>query len=99
LSSITKKGEIESASRPLMGFGELNDNMIKGLTLYLRYHEQGFIYVSICVSIYVLTHVSRNQIKEVILLNVKQSVKINNETSIHAMTINGFYSWLGTFAM
>jgi len=78
-----------------MGFGELNDNMIKGLTVCLRYHEQEFI----CVSIYVLTHVSRNQIKEVILLNVKQSVKINNETSIHAMTINGFYSWLGTFAM
>ena len=49
----------ESASRPLMGFGELNDNMIKGLIFYLRYHEQGFI----CVSIYVLTHVSRNQIK------------------------------------
>jgi hypothetical protein len=31
LSSITKKGEIESASRPLMDFGVLNDNLIKGL--------------------------------------------------------------------
>jgi len=46
-----------------MGFGELIDNMIKGLTLYLRYHEQGFIYVSICV----LTHISWNQIKESLL--------------------------------
>ena len=27
-----------------MGFGELNDNMIKGRMFYLRYHEQGFIY-------------------------------------------------------
>ena len=51
--------ESERASRSLMDFGELNDNMIKGLMFYLRYHEQEFI----CVSIYVLTHVSRNQIK------------------------------------
>jgi hypothetical protein len=29
LSSITKKGEIESASRPLVDFGVLNDNLIK----------------------------------------------------------------------
>jgi len=28
------KGEI--TSRPLMGFGELNDNMIKGLTYLLK---------------------------------------------------------------
>ena len=26
----------ESASRPLMGFGELNDNMIKGLMILLK---------------------------------------------------------------
>ena len=32
LSSITKKGEIERASRPLVGFGVLIDNTIKGLT-------------------------------------------------------------------
>ena len=31
LSSITKKGEIVSASSPLVGFGELNDNTVKGL--------------------------------------------------------------------
>jgi hypothetical protein len=31
LLSITKKGEIESASRPLVDFGVLNDNLIKGL--------------------------------------------------------------------
>ena len=69
-----QKGEIESASRPLMGFGELNDNMIEGLMFYLRYHEQGFICISICV----LTHVSRNQIKESSLLKVKHVV-IRNE--------------------
>ena len=62
--------ETKSASRPLMGFGELNDNMIKGLMFYLRYHEQGFI----CVSIYVLTHESRNQIKESLLGKVKHVV-------------------------
>jgi len=49
-----------------MGFGELNDNMIKRLMLYLRYHEQRFI----CV----LTHVSRNQIKERLLDKVKHVV-------------------------
>ena len=26
----------ESASRPLIGFGDLNDNMIKGLTILLK---------------------------------------------------------------
>jgi hypothetical protein len=31
LTSTTKKGEIESASRPLVNFGVLNDNLIKGL--------------------------------------------------------------------
>ena len=35
LSSITKKGETVSASSPLVGFGELNDNTIKGLTSLL----------------------------------------------------------------
>jgi hypothetical protein len=35
LSSITKKGESESASSPFVGFGELNDNTIKGLTSLL----------------------------------------------------------------
>ena len=32
MSSITKKREIERASRPLVGFGVLMDNTIKGLT-------------------------------------------------------------------
>ena len=59
-----------SASRPLMSFGELNNNMIKGLMLYLRYHEQRFICVSICV----LTHESKNQIKESLLNKVKHVV-------------------------
>jgi hypothetical protein len=31
LSPLTKKGEIVSASSPLVGFGELNDNITKGL--------------------------------------------------------------------
>jgi hypothetical protein len=53
-----------------MDFGELNNNMIKGLTLYMRYHEQGFI----CISIRVLTHESRNQIKEILLDKVKHAV-------------------------
>ena len=56
-----------------MGFGEFNDNMIKGLMLYLRYHEQGFI----CISIRVLTHVSRNQIKKSLLNKVKHVVMRN----------------------
>ena len=58
-----------------MCFGELNDNMIKGLMFYLRYHEQGFI----CVSIYVLTHESRNQIKESLLSKVKHVVMRNEK--------------------
>ena len=53
-----------------MDFVELNDNMIKGLMLYLRYHEQEII----CIPIRVLTHVSRNQIKESLLLKVKHVV-------------------------
>ena len=81
----------KSASRPLMGFDELNDNMIKGLMFYLRCHEQGFI----CVSIYVLTHVSRNQIKENSLLKVKHVLTRNEKqvfmkcwymVSIHGLT-------------
>ena len=58
-----------------MGFGELNDNMIKGLIFYLRHHEQGFIYRSLCV----LSHVSRNQIKEIQLLKVKHVVMRNEK--------------------
>ena len=56
-------------------FGELNNNMIKGLTLYLRYHEHGFI----CISIYVMTHVSRNQIKESLLNKIKHVVMKNKK--------------------
>ena len=62
-----------SASRPLMSFGELNNNMIKELMLYLRYHEQEFICISICV----LTYVSRNQIKESLLDKVEHIVMRN----------------------
>ena len=58
-----------------MSFGELNDNMIKGLIFYLRYHEHGFICRSLCV----LSHVSRNQIKESLLLKVKHVVMRNEK--------------------
>jgi len=34
--TITKKGEIESASRPPSGFGGLNDKPIKELTLFTK---------------------------------------------------------------
>jgi hypothetical protein len=34
--TITKKGEIECASRPLVGFGVLNDNLIKGLISLIK---------------------------------------------------------------
>jgi hypothetical protein len=37
LSSITKKGEIKSASRPLVDFGVLNDNLIKWLISCVRW--------------------------------------------------------------
>jgi len=40
LSSITKKGEIVSAYSPLVGFGELNDNTIKGLTSLLSVEQE-----------------------------------------------------------
>ena len=40
LSSITKKGEIESASSSLVGFGGLNDNIIKGLTSLLSVEQE-----------------------------------------------------------
>ena len=76
-----------------MGFGELNDNMIKGLMFYLRCHEQGFI----CVTIYVLTHVSRNQIKREFIVESQACCDKKWETSIHEMLIYGFYSWLDIF--
>ena len=57
----------------------------------MRYHELGFICISICV----LTHVSRNQIKESSLLKVKHVVIWNEKqvfmqcwymVSIHGLT-------------
>ena len=56
-----------------MGFRELNDNMIKVLMFYLRCHEQGFNCISLCV----LSHVSRNKIKESLLLKIKHFVMRN----------------------
>ena len=40
LSSITKKQEIVSASSPLVGFGKLNDNTIKGLISLLSVEQE-----------------------------------------------------------
>ena len=40
LSSIIKNGEIVSASSPFVGFGELNDNTIKGLTSLLSVEQE-----------------------------------------------------------
>ena len=40
LSSITKKGKIVSASSSLVGFGELNDNTIKGLISLLSVEQE-----------------------------------------------------------
>ena len=37
LSSITKKGEIETTSGPDVGFGVLYDNMIKGLIIWFKH--------------------------------------------------------------
>ena len=40
LSSITKKGEILSASSPLVDFDKLNDNIIKGLISLLSVEQE-----------------------------------------------------------
>ena len=82
-----------SVSRPLMGFGKLNDNMIKGLTLYVRYHEQGFIlYIIVCI----VSCIKESNKRELIIEN-QACCDEKWETSIHAMTIYGFYSWLDIF--
>ena len=38
-STKWKSKQTESASSPLVGFGWLNDNMIKGLTRLLKYEQ------------------------------------------------------------
>jgi hypothetical protein len=40
LSSITKKGEIESAFIPFVGFGDLDNNTFKGLTSLLSVEQE-----------------------------------------------------------
>jgi hypothetical protein len=44
LSSITKKGEIESASRPPSGFWCLNDKMIKELMTFAKCETRKMYY-------------------------------------------------------
>ena len=63
---------------------------LKGLMFCLRYHEQEFIWISVGV----LAHASRNQIKEAILVKVKQCCERKQETSVHAISTYGFYSRL-----
>ena len=48
LSSITKKEEIVSASSPLVGFGKLNDNTIKGLISLLSVEQEIVFIVYTC---------------------------------------------------
>jgi hypothetical protein len=36
----SSRGGVESASRPLVGFGVLNDNLIKCLISFVKLHEQ-----------------------------------------------------------
>jgi hypothetical protein len=40
LSSITKKGEIESAFIPFVDFGDLDNNTLKGLTCLLSVEQE-----------------------------------------------------------
>ena len=40
LSSITKKGEIESAFIPFVSFGDLDNNTFKGLTSLLSVEQE-----------------------------------------------------------
>jgi hypothetical protein len=40
LSSITKKGEIESACKPFVGFGDLDNNTLKGLISLLSVDQE-----------------------------------------------------------
>jgi hypothetical protein len=56
LSSITKKGEIESASRPLVDFGVLNDNLIKGLISCVKCISRSLIKVQMYSLINVLKY-------------------------------------------
>ena len=61
---------------------------LKGLMFCLRYHEQEFIWISVGV----LAHASRNQIKEAKLVKVKQCYVLKQEISVHAISTYGFYS-------
>ena len=62
LSSITKKGEIVSASSPLMGFVKLNDNTIKGLISLLSVEQEiepiAYTY-GLCINKYIQGSTSR----------------------------------------
>jgi hypothetical protein len=62
LSSITKKGEIVSASSPLVGFGKLNDNTIKGLIslLSVKQEIESIAYTcGLCINKYIQCSTSR----------------------------------------
>ena len=62
LSSITKKGEIVSVSSPLVGFGKLSDNTIKGLISLLSVEQEikSIAYTSgLCINKYIQGSTSR----------------------------------------
>jgi hypothetical protein len=42
-SSITKKGEIESAFTPFVSFGDLDNNTFKGLTSLLSVEQENIV--------------------------------------------------------
>ena len=93
LSHKQMRGSPESASRPLMGFGELNDNMIKGLTFLIEISWAGiYLYIIVCI----VSCIKESNKRELI----EQSQACSDEkweTSFHAMTIYGFYLWLDIF--
>ena len=68
-------------------------NMIKGLMLYLRYHEQELI----CISFMHWLMWKKNQIKEKLIVECQAYCEEKQKTSIHEILSNGLYSWLGTF--
>ena len=74
-----------------MGFGELNDNMIKGLTILLKLSWAG-IYLQINYCYWFMWY----RIKQKANIVESQACwEDKQETSIHAMTTSGFYIWLG----
>ena len=76
-----------------MGFGELNDNMIKGLTFLIEISWAGiYLYIIVCI----VSCIKESNKRELIIEN-QACCDEKWETSIHAMLIYDFYSWLDIF--